>query len=67
MIVRRKAKYTYVAQNKDLLDDIDDEEESYEINDDGFNDINNYLKIIGLFPKKSFLKTSNDKNEDSEN
>lgn len=67
MIVRRKAKYTYVAQNEDLLDDIDDEEESYEINDDGFNDINNYLKIIGLFPKKSFLKTSNDKNEDSEN
>lgn len=35
MIVRRKAKYTYVAQNKDLLDDMDDEEESYEINDDG--------------------------------
>lgn len=66
MIVRRKAKYTYVAQNKDLLDDMDDEEESYEINDDGFNDINNYLKIIG-FPKKSSSKTSNDKNEDSEN
>lgn len=63
MIVRRKAKYTYVAQNKDLLDDMDDEEESYEINDDGFNDINNYLKIIGLSPKKN----SNDKNEDSEN
>lgn len=66
MIVRRKAKYTYVAQNKDLLDDMDDEEESYEINDDGFNDINNYLKIIG-FSKKSFSKISNDKNEDSEN
>lgn len=67
MIIRRKAKYIYVAQNKDLLDDMDDEEESYEINNDGFNDINNYLKIVGLPPKKGFSKTADVKNEDSEN
>lgn len=66
MIVRRKAKYTYVTQNKDLLDDMDDEEESYEINDAGFNDIDNYLKIIGRLPKKNFSKVSDDMNKDPE-
>ena len=66
MIVRRKMKYTYVAQNKDLLDDIDDEE-SYEINNEGFNSIDNYLKIIGCSSKKQIFKVSDDMNKDSGN